>query len=522
MSESKRSPATFGRAILLGPNYVKVLEPRSGSLLIGRGSEVTLVVDDRRVSREHVRLDLLADDTWRIEDCFSRNGTYIDGTRIVSGKPTPWLEGSICTFGSHALFRVGERGPRWVEHAQFATLSEGREVLAVRHVDATRTDDQDAPLDGPVEEALHLRDVLATLTRALPSDALATQDPFGRLLVAGSVACVESARRHAHDLRRIGLFLSSVSPAHATHVDARSRDAQESRVRSLSGFSFERISASDVTVLVLGETGAGKEVLARDIHAASPRAAGPFVVVDCGALSETVFESELFGHERGAFTGAVAQRKGYIESAEGGTVFLDEIGELPPGLQAKLLRVLDERTIVRVGSVTPRRVNVRFVAATLRDLPREVARGRFREDLYYRLCALTVRLSPLRERPDEIPEIVRTLLIRAERPEVSLTSEALSRLRAHPWPGNVRELRSVLDRALLRTQGTSVGAEHLDFERVDRGSSADTRGDDRRSRVLAALETAVGNQTRAAELLGVSRRTLTNWLNELGLPRPRK
>jgi transcriptional regulator with AAA-type ATPase domain len=522
LTSPRLSSSAIPGAILLGPAYLIELELQHGALVLGRGMEADLVVDDRRVSRSHLSLEVCPDGSLRVEDRFSRNGTYLDGTRLVSGRPTPWLESSVCTFGSHALFRVGERGPRWVNHQRFAALTEQLEVLALRLVDASATDDQGDPLDGPTGEALHVRDVVTILTRLLPPDALASLDPFGRLVLAGSPGRVAGALQHSNDLRRLGLFLTPVSRPRPTAIGSSSSSSARRRLRSLSGFSFERIAESDVTVLVLGETGAGKEVLAREIHSSSRRRGGPFVVVDCGALSEAVFESELFGHERGAFTGAVGQRKGYIESAEGGTVFLDEIGELPPSLQAKLLRVLDERTVVRVGSVIPRRVNVRFVAATLRDLPGEVARGRFREDLYYRLSALTVRLPPLRERTDEIPEIVRTLLARADRSDVQLTDEALSRLRAHPWPGNVRELRSALDRALLRIEGTSVDAEHLDLQCPHDGAMPVTGSDDRRARVIAALATSVGNQTRAAELLGVSRRTLTNWLNELGIPRPRK
>ena len=211
---------------------------------------------------------------------------------------------------------------------------------------------------------------------------------------------------------------------------------------------LERIAPTNATVLLTGETGTGKDVLARSIHLASPRGKQPFEVVDCGAVTHTLIESELFGHERGAFTGAIASRAGAFERAAGGTLFLDEVGELPLELQPKLLRVLEARELRRVGGNKTLAIDVRIVAATTRDLPREVERGKFREDLYFRLAVVPIAVPPLRARPEDIPVLARKILdANADSASLKISDEAMVSLRAHDWPGNVRELRNILERA---------------------------------------------------------------------------
>jgi len=226
-----------------------------------------------------------------------------------------------------------------------------------------------------------------------------------------------------------------------------------------------RLVATDSSLLILGETGVGKERVARAIHSDGPRAAGPFIAVNCAALPESLLESELFGHEQGAFTGASRSRRGYFEVAHGGTLFLDEVGETPPHVQVKLLRALQERTIQRVGGERPIPVNVRVMAATNRELEAEVKARRFRDDLYYRLAVVTLTIPPLRERREDIPRLVSVYLdrfrVRLTRPVRSVSPEALEALVAHDWPGNVRELINVIERAVLLCAGPEIGLQDL-------------------------------------------------------------
>ncbi|HUV38769.1 MAG TPA: sigma-54 dependent transcriptional regulator [Planctomycetota bacterium] len=256
----------------------------------------------------------------------------------------------------------------------------------------------------------------------------------------------------------------------------------------------ERVVSSDVSLLILGETGVGKERLARAIHAESPRAQGPFIAVNCGALPESLLESELFGHEEGAFTGATRARRGWFELAHGGTIFLDEVGEMPLHLQVKLLRVLQEHEIQRVGSERPIRADVRVFAATNRDLEEDVRTGKFRRDLFYRLSVVTLTLPPLRERQPDIPELVDSYIAylrpRVGRPVTGITSEALDALTRYGWPGNVRELINVIERAMLLCEGDEITPQDL---------PAAIRGHATPSGTALLLETAPGTPGTIAE-----------------------
>ena len=308
-----------------------------------------------------------------------------------------------------------------------------------------------------------------------------------------------------------------------------------------------RLARRDATVLILGQTGTGKEVIARAIHEHSPRSGGPFVAVNCGALPENLVESELFGHVRGAFTGATEDRTGRFEAAGGGTLFLDEVGELPAAAQVKLLRVLDSGTLERVGSAAPVRVDVRIVAATNRDLAAEVAAGRFRADLYYRLAVVQVSLPPLAERREDILPLARQFLgqLAPGRVPPAIGDDAAELLRRYPWPGNVRELRNAVEHALAVCPADVIGPEDLP-EPVRCGTPpaegeaepADAAGDYLarlpvepgrwHEAALAPVERAViaealahtnGNQSEAAALLGLHRNTLRRKIRELGLGR---
>jgi two-component system NtrC family response regulator len=289
-----------------------------------------------------------------------------------------------------------------------------------------------------------------------------------------------------------------------------------------------RVAPSEATVLIRGESGTGKELIAKAIHYAGPRASAPLIRVNCAALPETLLESELFGHEKGAFTGAVAARKGRFESADGGTLFLDEIGDLSLPLQAKLLRVLQEREFERLGSGKPIRVDVRILAATHRNLEALVKAGQFREDLYYRLNVVTVVLPPLRERREDLPSLIDHFLrVFAEKNRKAirgLTSEAREALLRYDYPGNVRELENIIERAVVLTRDDVIGGADLPLttQRLEETESAQAslpaavEGMERRM-IREALVRAGGVQTRAAEMLGLSERALRYKLKKYGL-----
>jgi len=293
----------------------------------------------------------------------------------------------------------------------------------------------------------------------------------------------------------------------------------------------DRIAVSPLGILLVGETGAGKDVVARAIHQRSPRSAGPFVAVNCAALPEQLIETELFGHDRGAFTGATIAKPGLLETASSGTAFLDEIGELPLAQQGKLLRVLEAGEVQRIGALKPRPVDVRYVAATNRDLAREIEAGSFRRDLFFRLAGMTLTIPPLRERREDILPLARHFAARAAkaigRSAPVISPQALETLERHPFPGNVRELRNVIERAVALAGPSAIEPEHLHLEPSSARIAAAAPVDDldprrrgERQRIVDALAQCAGNQTRAAELLGISRRTLVNRLGEYGLARP--
>jgi two-component system, NtrC family, response regulator AtoC len=310
-----------------------------------------------------------------------------------------------------------------------------------------------------------------------------------------------------------------------------------------------RLARGDIGILVTGETGVGKEVMAEFIHRSSPRASRPLVRINCAALADSLVEAELFGHERGAFTGAQRERVGLLESANGGTVMLDEIGEISLSLQAKLLRVIEERQILRVGASQPRPVDIRFVAATNRDLEIDIERGTFRRDLFFRVAGAVLTIPPLRERAQEIELLARSFVAATAarlgtRPP-RLSDATIDALRRRSWPGNARELRNVMERAVLLANDGEISAELLDLA-ASRSAAArletkasheatvepvpshvtvplrDQLAEIERARIVETLDRHGGNQRLAAEELGIPLRTLINRIETYGLPRPRK
>jgi transcriptional regulator with PAS, ATPase and Fis domain len=292
-----------------------------------------------------------------------------------------------------------------------------------------------------------------------------------------------------------------------------------------------RAAASKLSVLILGETGVGKDVLANRLHALSPRADRPMVRVNCAALSPQLLESELFGYDKGAFSGAAQAKPGLLESADGGTFFLDEIGEMPVELQPKLLRVLEDKMVLRVGAVKPRPIDVRFVAATNAEIEAAVARGMFRADLLHRLNTITFTIPPLRERREQIAGLATELARRAAAelgvPVPAIAPGAMAVLERYDWPGNIRELRNVIDRALALGCDGALEVEHLPTKLTQTaaprpsGSLQEDLDKFERQRIVDALAECDGNQTKAAALLGMSRTTLIERIRAYGLPRPR-
>jgi transcriptional regulator with GAF, ATPase, and Fis domain len=316
------------------------------------------------------------------------------------------------------------------------------------------------------------------------------------------------------------------------------------------------VAPTGLSVLVLGETGVGKEVFAEALHRRSSRVGAPFLKLNCAALPESILEAELFGYEKGAFTGATQTKVGLFEAADGGTLFLDEVGEMAPSTQTKVLRALESGEVMRLGSSTTRKVDVRFLSAANRDLRTLVAEGRFRADLFYRLNGITMTLPPLRKRPEDVLPLAEVFLGRAARklgkPPPRLGGEARRALEAHPWPGNVRELRNVIERAVVLCRGEVLEPGHLllhegelvaqppppsttpipaprEDEQVTmrlplRPGAPELKGkleEFERAQILEALAKTTGNQTRAAKLLGIARRTLIKKMVRYGIERPR-
>jgi transcriptional regulator with AAA-type ATPase domain len=540
------SPSFALRA--LGPSFVlSITLPPAGCITLGRSPDADVKLDDPSVSRVHARLHLLGSGV-AIEDLGSANGTRLGSRLLGRGEAAAFEPGHAATLGAVTLVLSAgyEPAARSVVVASEAFASSlaraslraggggGASALARFYVTGrlpAREIEQaveDAG-EGRVAAALVAAGDYALLFEGLgAAEARARLERAAARLRAQGAAVRFDLEPVEGDVERPSALLARPTPP-PPEAPAAQPTAMD-RVRQLVSL----VADSTITVLLVGETGVGKEVTAEEIHRRSSRAPGPFLRLNCGSFSETLLESELFGHERGAFTGAVQAKPGLLEAARGGTVFLDEVGELPLRLQVKLLRVLEEQQVLRVGGLSPRPIDVRFVAATNRDLEREVAEGTFRRDLFFRLNGIIIQLPPLRDRPEEIMQLAEVFLgracDRAGRPVPALPPETREALMRHAWPGNVRELRNVMERAVLLCRGSVIRTDDLHLERSDApqggnvvaDSETSTSDDDERRRVLDALARCAGNQTQAAKLLGVSRGTLLARLDAYNLPRPRK
>jgi two-component system, NtrC family, response regulator AtoC len=567
--------------------------PASGELTIGRSHSADVQIIDPSISREHARITV--SEKFTIVDLSSANGTSIKGEPIEAGVKTEFFAGEVVELGSamvmvqrrpistrewriwaHGYFQdrlenecarasrtSGSFGLLRVRCGKNASIEAVQKVLA----GALRADDV-AGLYGPEEYEILAIERTQDEVREIGDSLFNALKEAGARVKIG-IACFPADGTTAHTLEAIAGQQTKDDDGVCEDGDSRII-VQSPAMKKIYEF-VNRIATSDIAILILGETGVGKEVVAEAIHKRSLRKDKPFLRLNCAALSESLLESELFGHEKGSFTGAVQSKRGLLETAHGGTVFLDEIGDLPASVQVKLLRIIEEHQVWRVGSIVPRKIDVRFIAATHRDLERAIVSGGFRQDLYFRLNGVSLHVPPLRQRKEEIEALAREFIHRSQRGRGPghktpvLSKEVVLLLLEYPWPGNIRELQNAIERAVLLEEHGKILPEHLPIEkmsatlstRIDssyvkeesavskpmKAAMADTINPPsgkshvdmslaellkqqvqtmERQHIVDALNRCGGNQTRAAKELGISRRTLISRLETYGLPRPLK
>lgn len=542
--------------------------PKRAELTIGRAPESEIRLDGNSVSRRHA-LFSISESGFAVRDLGSANGTLLRGQRLPTDTDVGIVPGEAFTVGDFLLVLRTRRAASLTRHIWSGEYFEAR---VGEQCERSRAEGG-SPFfliglrvepKSPVEPSqiiageLAAADVLGRLTvdrfsvlllddSALEAEALAQR--LSRALAERGCTARAQVVGYPRDATSASALMTRLHHAFEPSHDSSAPGNVVLRSPAMIAIyeQLDAVARSGINVLILGETGVGKDVLARAIHERSERAHKPFLRLNCAALAEPLLESELFGHEKGAFTGAISAKPGLLQSTAGGSVFLDEIGEFPQRLQPKLLQVLENREILSVGSVKPRAIDVRFIAATNRDLEAEALSGAFRRDLYYRLAGFTFVVPPLRERREDILplalEFLRRLSLEQGRAApVRIRDDAAIHLIDYAWPGNVRELRNVIERALVLSDGQSIGSEHLPLdkmravvlvnqpkpslssEREAEVSIADLSSDERaeRQRILDVLAECAGNQSQAAEVLGVSRSTLVNRLNTYRIRRPRK
>lgn len=567
--ENKLDPSkTRGFSLLvMGPDVLltQVL-PELGSLTVGRAEDADVRLGDPLASRFHARLHIGAYGTFELEDLGSINKTRVRDVTLTPGNRVAVVPGEAMTIGSTILMvqeaRDLSRPRRIWPHVYFeARLEEecARSCDTKAPFAAIRLHVEGGLAPGVVAETLgpglRLPDMMALygpdefevlLPNTPPELASAIAQDFIERLRARGLPAKTGMASYPRDGRTPELLLAMAcervrggQPTAATEKDG-TVVLLEPAMRRLYDLA-SRAAVGMINILLVGETGVGKEVMAENIHRLSPRAKAQLLCLNCAALAENLLESELFGHERGAFTGATEAKPGLLETAPGGTVLLDEIGEMPLSMQAKLLRVIETRQVTRVGGIKPRPIDVRFVAATNRNLEVEAAAGRFRRDLYFRLNGITLQIPPLRERRSEIMALAHLFLEKSAkqmglRTPPSIGPEAEQMLLHYSWPGNIRELRNVIERATLLCVGGEITADCLPGETmaVNEGKSpaivmasptnigVPPAGESERERIVRVLAECAGSQTRAAKALGIARSTLVEKLEAHNIPRPRK
>jgi two-component system, NtrC family, response regulator AtoC len=577
--------------LVLGEDRMKAYPlPPAGEVSIGRGPECQIRVEEPGIASLHARL--LVGQTLELTDGNCGGSIVVGGRPLAPGETTVLAPSVVALLGSTTIVVEASPASSHLRHVRSHDYFAARIEEECAHAELCGGSFAILRVRFGMNQAQPLEEAFTHYLRPHDIVSMYSADEFEVLLVDTTAEDAEEFRRHLDEhvaasgwpglqlglacAPRDGCTLDALLCAAgvgtpASQIPTGLPVASQGFIDSL-GPLLSRIAPARVSVLIMGETGVGKEALARRIHELSPRAKRPMLCLNCAALPDALLESELFGHERGAFTGAVQSKPGLLEAGQGGTVLLDEIGELPLLLQAKLLRVVEQRQVLRLGGVRPQDVDVRFIAATSRDLETEVAQGRFRQDLFFRLNAIPLVVPPLRERTAEIQPLAELFLsefsLQAGYSTVPrLKVAALRLLQQHRWPGNVRELRNVIERAVLLSQGDDIDLEHLTLERFSRtpptgcGSvppipsqppvptisgipplpysqppveqqhcangpslpGCETPpGDLERARIQRALEVCGGNQSHAARALGISRRILIGRIERYGLPRPRK
>jgi len=559
--------------MVVGPEGFRTIAlPHKGVLHIGRSAQADIRINDSLASRDHCRLHVEGGMV-EIEDIESANGTLLRNHALQPRVRVELALGDAVSVGATVLvLRSGDRLPRPVRvlpHGYFlARLDEecassvrGRSPFALVRLDV-EGEVSTSRCAGLLPLCLQPSDIIGAygpqqyellLPQTTPEAATKMVADLGASLQQAGITFRTGTAHHPVDGRSAAELLEracqAVRPGAIQPGPASDIILVDPAMQELHGLARD-VAKSNINVLIVGETGTGKEILAEVVHRASPRAQGNFLSLNCAALSENLVEAELFGYEKGAFTGATQAKQGLLETAPAGTVFLDEIGELSLPLQAKLLRVIETRTLIRVGGVNKRTVDVRFVSATNRNLQQAIDSSGFRSDLYFRLNGITLAIPPLRDRPVEIEPFGRRFADEMARelgrstPEIS--ADALTLLRSYAWPGNIRELRNVIHRAvLLCRSGLVITPDHLPRELMEATFSAPqpTRTlphgqtplsdlsstqpgpalqPEEKQRILDVLEKTAGNQTAAARLLGMGRTAFVARLNQYGISRPRK
>jgi two-component system response regulator AtoC len=557
--------------------------PEEGAVIVGRGAETALRLDDRLASREHARI--VADrDGATVVDLGSHNGTFVNDLRARGA--VPLVPGDVIAIGESRLVYAGAPRAssrvvpldRFREHVvseleRAAEFGRAAAVVALAFEGTGLTHEKlEAGLEGELRSIERIAfagpyEAILLLPERSAEDAERRAHGWLAKLEADSISARAGVAAYPSDTSDADALVAMARAAAGAAKAGDVTRAAQARATILIGEEeviaadptmlalfklLERIAPADLPVLVQGETGSGKELVARALHAWGRARSGRFVSINCAAIPDTLVEAELFGYERGAFSGATTAKPGLVEQASGGTLLLDEVGDLSASAQGKLLRVLETQRFTRLGDVRERDANVRIVAATHRDLAGEASAGRFREDLYFRLAGAVVWVPPLRDRPRELSLLFARFLGRARaklgRPELGVSDGAMRRLQAHAWPGNVRELRNLAEWFAATVDGAVVDADGVASRLAaarprrtadealasapvspppargqlgPRRSLADEIAELERERIVEALDGALGNQTRAAQAIGMPLRTFVTKMKQHGLGRAR-